>query len=187
MTLLDKLYLPYILKKTPRAGSNGERKESTAEHTYSTLFLAEYFLKFHPKINGEKVRKIILYHDFVEIITGDTFIQQEKNVKKKDELEEKAYKQLLKKLPKEIIEDFKEAWKEYLNQNTIEGRFAKAMDVLDPLIHESKELKDWEEFNFTESKLREWKEPHLKEFPILLKFFNDTIKELKNKKIIPKE
>jgi putative hydrolase of HD superfamily len=178
MTLLDKLYLPYTLKKVNRAGSNGERNESTAEHTYSTLFLAEYFLKFHPKLNGEKVRKIILYHD--------TFVSTESEREEQEKKEDKAYKKLIKTLPKELIKDYKIAWKEYLTLSTPEGRFAKAMDALDPLIHESRELKDWEKFNFTESKLRKYKEPHLKEFPILLKFFNETVIELKKGEVLQK-
>ena len=77
MNLVEKIYLPYLLKKVNRAASNGNRKETTAEHTYSTLILAEYFLKKHPHINKEKVMQIILYHDFVEIYAGDTFVKNE--------------------------------------------------------------------------------------------------------------
>ena len=187
MTLLNQLYLPYNLKKIDRQGANGNRHESTAEHTYSAIFLAEYFLKFHPKLNKEKVMQIILYHDFVEIYAKDTFIQNEEERKQKEKEEYKAYKKLLKTLPKEIVKDFKNSWIDYLNQKTPESKFAKAMDVLDPVIHETYEREDWIKYNFTESKLRKYKEPFLKEFPILLKFFNDTVKELKKKKIIPKE
>ena len=49
------------------------------------------------------------------------------------------------------------------------------------------EKEDWIKYHFTESKLRKYKEPILKEFPLLLKFFNNTIKELKKKKILAKE
>lgn len=187
MTLLEQLYLPHRLKKIDRQGMNGKRHESTAEHTYSTLFLAEYFLKKHPSLDKNKVMQIILYHDFVEIYAGDTFVQNEKDKIEKERLEKMAYKKLLKTLPKEISKDFKWAWEEYEKQKSKESRFAKAMDALDPIIHEIEERGDWKKYHFTEEKLRKYKEPVLREFPILMKFFNDTIKELKKKKIIPKE
>ena len=187
MNLVEKIYLPYLLKKVNRAASNGNRKETTAEHTYSTLILAEYFLKKHPHINKEKVMQIILYHDFVEIYAGDTFVKNEKQKIKQEKLEKKAYQKLLKNLPKEIVKDFKWAWEEYESQKTIEGRCAKAMDALDPIIHAIKEPSDWTRFNFTEEKLRKYKEPHLKEFPIIMKFFNEFVKELKRKKLLVKK
>jgi putative hydrolases of HD superfamily len=187
MTLLEQLYIPYNLKRVERQGKNGTRHETTAEHTFSTIFLAEYFLKQHPQLNKEKVMQIILYHDFVEIYAGDTFVKNEKDKIKKDKLEASAYKKLLKTLPKEIVLDFEEAWIDYLTQKTPESKFAKAMDALDPLIHETAEKEDWIKYHFTESKLRKYKEPILKEFPILMKFFNEIVEELKKKKIIPKE
>lgn len=166
---------------------NGKRHETTAEHTYSTIFLAEYFLKKHPHLDKNKVMQIILYHDFVEIYAGDTFAENEKDKIRKEKLEAIAYKKLLKTLPKEIAIDFKWAWKEYEEQETLESKFAKSMDALDPIIHELNEKEDWIKYHFTEEKLRRYKEPILQEFPILMDFFNTTIKELKKKKILAKE
>jgi len=187
MTLLEQLYLPYNLKKVERRGRNGNRQETTAEHTYSAMFLAEYFLKLHPKLNKERVMQIILYHDFVEIYAGDTFVENEKDKEKQNSKEEKSYKKLLKTLPKEIVVNFENSWIEYLEQETLESKFAKAIDVMDPIIHASTDKTDWVKYHFTEKKLREYKEPYLKEFPILMKFFNELVEELKKKKIIPKE
>ena len=186
MTLLEQLYLPYKLKEVERQGKNGVRHETTAEHTYSTIFLAEYFLKLHPQLNRDRVMKMILYHDFVEIYAGDTFIENEEERKEKEKKENDAYKKLLKTLPKEIVKDFEESWIEYLERKTFEGKFANALDVMDPIIQASTDNTDWVKYHFTEEKLRKYKEPYLKDFPILMKFFNEIVTELKKKKIIPK-
>ena len=187
MTLLEQLYIPYNLKLVERQGLNGNRCETTAEHTYSAMFLAEYFLKYYPNLDKERIRKMILYHDFVEIYAGDTFVHNGESEEEKEKKEEKAYKKLLKTLPKEIVNDFESAWIEFLEAKTLEGKFANAIDVMDPIIQASTDKKDWIKYKFNESKLRKYKEPYLKEFPILMKFFNETIEELKKKKIIPKE
>jgi len=187
MTLLEQLYIPYTLKRVNRRGKTGNRFETTAEHTYSAIFLAEYFLKLHPQLNKDKVMKMLLYHDFVEIYAGDTFVENNVEQIKKEKNENKAYKKLIKNLPKEIVKDFKNAWIEFLEKKTLESKFANAIDVMDPIIQASTEKESWIEYHFTEEKLRKYKEPYLKDFPILLKFFNEIVIELKKKKIIPKK
>jgi len=187
MSLLEEIYTIYKLKEVERVGLVGARHESTAEHTYSSIALAEYFLKKHPKLNELRVIKMLLYHDFGEIHTGDTFILDDQKRVDKIEREDTAMKDLEKELPKEVAADMKSAWKEYKENTTAEAKFAKAIDALDPIIHVIHQPEEWIKYGFTEKKLRAYKEPYMKEFPILLKFFNEMIEELKKKKIIPQE
>ncbi len=187
MILLEQLRIPYLLKEIKRSGKVGERNESTAEHTFSTITLSEYFLKLHPKINERKVTKMIIYHDYVEIYAGDSDILNESARQNKIEEEKKAFEKLKKELPKKISADFELVWTEYLENKTIESKFAHAMDALDPILQSIHQKEEWAEKGYTEEKLRKYKQHYFEEFPILLKFFNEMIKELHKKKIIPKE
>ena len=187
MDFLEELYMAYRLKDVDRMGLVGKRHESAAEHTYSSIVLAEYFLKKHPELDEIRVIRMILYHDFGEIHTGDTFILDHEKRAKKIEMEDGAMKTLEKQLPKEIAGDMKKAWKEYKENSTREAKFARAIDALDPIVHVIEQPEEWRKHGFTEKKLREYKEPPLKEFPELMKFFNEMVKLLKEKKVIPEE
>lgn len=187
MSLLEQLRLPYLLKEVKRTGVVLERKETTAEHTFSTLTLAEYFLKKHKKLNATRVRQLILYHDYVEIYAGDEDILNDKTRENKKEKENNAAKQLQKELPKEIASDFSKLWKEYLLGKTKEAKFARAMDALDPIIQSIHQREEWKEKGYTEEKLRKYKEHYFIEFPILLNFFNSMLEELKKNKIVPEK
>jgi len=182
----DKLYTFYKLKEVERTSKVKERQESTAEHTYSCIMLAKYFLKKHSTLNGEKVIQMLLYHDLGEIYAGDTFVLENKKRAQKLEEENKAMKKLAKEVPKELVQEMKNAWKEYSENKTKEAKFCQAIDALDGVIHVIKQPEEWKKYGFTEEKLRQYKEPSLEEFPEILKFFNKMVEELKKEKIIPK-
>ncbi len=183
---LDKLRIAYLLKYVDRACQRKQRKESTAEHVYSMFILAEYFLKKVKKLNKDKVHKLILYHDLVEVYSGDTNIFDKKKRKTKDKREDKAYKKLCKVLPKTIKTDFKKAWIEYTGQKSKEARFCKAIDVLDPPIQIMQYPFQWSDFKLTEKQFIEIKRPYLEEFKPMLKFFNEMVKELRKRKLFYK-
>ena len=184
---IDKLFTAYKLKEVKRTGLVGKRQETTAEHTYSSILLAEYFLKKIKGLDEIKVIRMILYHDFSEIKIGDTFILDKEKRQMKEKQENEAMKTLENELPGEISSDMKIAWKEYSEGKTREAKFCKAIDSLDPIIQGISRPGEWKRHGFTEKKLREYKEPSLKEFPELMKFFNEMITELKKRNVIPKE
>jgi len=183
----DKLYTFYKLKEVKRTSKVKDRPESTAEHTYSCIMLAQYFIKKYPKLNEKKIIQMILYHDMGEIYAGDTFILENKKREEKEREENKAMKKLQKEVPEELAEEMANSWKEYSENKTKEAKFVRAIDALDAIIHVIKQPEEWKKYGFTEKKLRQYKEPFFKEFPIILKFFNKMIEELKEEKIIPEE
>jgi putative hydrolase of HD superfamily len=187
MDFLEKLYVPYKLKDVDRSGLVRDRHESVAEHTYSSLVIARYFLKKHPRLDRERVLKMILYHDFGEIITGDTFILDGEGRKTKLEREDLAVKKLGARLPKEIRDDLQAAWKEYMAGKTMEAKFCLAIDALDPIINVMHRPGEWKKYGFTEKKLRETKQHYFEDFPVLMRFFNRMVGSLKKKKVIPKD
>ncbi len=73
-----------------------QRWENDAEHTYQLTMLAWYLVeKYNFKVNKDKVIKLALIHDLVEIHAGDTFFYgDEAALSSKQEREEAAAKQL---------------------------------------------------------------------------------------------
>ena len=176
----DMLYLPYRLKEISRKGGVGNRYESTAEHVYSSMHLASYYIKFYPELNYERVMKILLYHDLVEIFAGDTFILDNDMLKTKKIRESRAFERLLQELPLETAGELKIYWPEFEVGTTKEARFCKAIEQLDPMIHSLYKPEEWTKYKFTERELVKKKEPLFKEFPEVHKMFKQVIHRLKS-------
>ncbi len=176
MNEIKKLHTFYLHKEINRRGKVKDRFESSAEHTYSALILAQYFLpKIKQKLNELKVMKMLLYHDVIEIEFGDTFILSNQHGANQKERETTAFEKLKKKIPLELAKEYEQFWEEYEENKTIEAKFAQAIDKLDPVVHSIFKKVDWRVNKFTEKKLREKKEKYFVEFPELVKFFNELI------------
>ncbi|MBW3020104.1 HD domain-containing protein [Candidatus Woesearchaeota archaeon] len=186
MNKFERLFIPYKLKEVKRRAEVEDRQESTAEHIFSSLILAQYFLK-KIDLDESRVNKLILYHDMVEIYSGDTFILDEEHHKSKKERENKALDRLKQELPEELSKDLEKYWLEYENGETKEARFCMAIDKLDGMYQNIKSPHLWKKWNFTEEKLRSKKEHLFQEFPEMLNFFNELIEYLKEKKVIIEE
>jgi len=174
MSDLQKLRKIYQLKSVYRYNSVGNRKESSAEHTWSALVLANYFLdKIKLKLNHQKVYELLLYHDLLEIETGDIGLHKLEERKDKKEKEQKALPLLLKQLPTEFGEKFRQLFQEYEERKTPEAKFVKAIDYLDAELHELDYKKDW--IGWTEKFLRQEKEKVMREFPELNAAFEEVL------------
>src|SRR3989338_3903155 len=79
------------LKSIHRLNSVGDRKESSAEHSWSCLLLADFFLsKNDYGLDRLKVYELLMYHDVVEIEAGDTPLHPELKRLDKKEKEQEA-------------------------------------------------------------------------------------------------
>jgi len=180
---LSRLHRLFQLKEIERAGKVLNRMESSAEHTWSTMILAEYFLKIMDHDLDElKVLKLILYHDVVEIEAGDFKILERPENKK--ELELKAFEKLKTQIPSILADEYSLLFDEYENATSKEAEFAKAIDVLEPMIHWLNDKEAWKTTGFTEENLRKHKQKYLEKFPSLLDFFNQMIEYLKQEDFI---
>lgn len=136
MEEIHKLRKFYQLKHVERAGSVGIRKESSAEHTWSSLIIADYFLSImKEKLDRLKVYELLMYHDVVEIETGDTPIHHVAEREHKKEIEKAASHILKERIPSVLKEKFISLFEEFEEAITKEAQFAKAIDVLDALVH----------------------------------------------------
>ncbi|HII71325.1 TPA: HD domain-containing protein [Candidatus Woesearchaeota archaeon] len=180
---LENLKRLMHLKEVFRTGKVKGREESTAEHVYGCMILAEHFLKtVKEPLDELKVMKLILYHDLVEMETGDVFVLDEKNRENKKEKEMEGAQRLSKKIPSTIADEFVEMFTEYEEGKTKEAKFTKAIDVLEPMVHWANYETDWTKYGFTEDNLKTKKIKYLEEFPELLDFFNRLMEQLKKEK-----
>jgi len=182
MTEISKLHHLYKLKEIERHGIVKGRRESTAEHVYSCMILAQYFIpKIGQKLDEVKVMRMLLFHDIVEIEAGDTFVLDKKARATQKKKEAKGFKVLKAKIPKEISKEYNKLWKEYEEGETLESKFCLAIDKLDPILHHLDNSEPWRKYKFTEENLREQKERYFIEFPAMMEMFNELI-EVANKK-----
>ena len=175
MDNINRLRKLYQLKNVERACSVSGRKESTAEHSWSCLILADYFLSRmkKEKINRLKVYELLMYHDVVEIEAGDVNITNEKMQKSKQKREQEAMHILKENIPTVLKDKFVALFTEFEERKTIEARFAKAIGALDAEIHELDYPQDWK--GWTEEFLRRKKQPLFEDFPELRVTFEKTI------------
>ena len=178
MKELHKLRKFYQLKTVYRKNTVTGRKESSAEHSWSCLILADYFLsQMKEKLDRLKVYELLMYHDVVEIEAGDVCISDEKGRIGKKERELQAVQVLKKDIPNVLKEKFAALFHEFEEEKTREAKFAKAIDALDAQIHEMDYKGDWKGWP---ADFLQKKKGHLfEEFPELKETFQKLMEYLK--------
>lgn len=176
MQEIQKLRTFFKLKSVYRFCSVGSRKESSAEHSWSCLMLADYFLNLmtNSNINRLKVYELLMYHDVVEIEAGDTPLHPEMSRVGKEEKERKAIEFLKNEIPKNQSNKLTELFNEFEEQKTTEAKFAKAIDQIEAELHEMDYKKDWK--GWTKEFLVNKKLKYFEEFPEIKKVFEKSLK-----------
>jgi len=114
-----------------------ERLENDAEHSWHLTLIAIILLEYATKrkdINQFHVLKMLIIHDMVEIDAGDTYCYDQVALQDKGEREIKAANRLFSILPEDQQEHFLCLWKEFEEQETIEAKYAAAIDRIQPLL-----------------------------------------------------
>lgn len=142
---IDKL--KYIKRKTRLF--NSDRHENDAEHSWHLAVMAIILHGYsNTKLDLLKVIKMVLIHDIVEIDAGDTFIYDQTKDHQNTDKEWIAAKRIFGMLPKVQKDEFKSIWKEFEEGMTVEAKFAKSMDRLQPLLQNtSNNGGTWREYN----------------------------------------
>jgi len=114
---------------------SGARLENTAEHSWhaamSALILQEYS---EEPLDVLRVVQMLLVHDIVEILAGDTFIYDTENGTTQDARERSAADKLFGMLPTDQTDSFRQVWDDFESLETPESRFAKSIDRLMPML-----------------------------------------------------
>jgi putative hydrolase of HD superfamily len=111
------------------------RKENSAEHSWHlamyALLLSEYAVA---PIDSNRVIRMLLLHDIVEIDAGDTPIHGNHSSELQAELEMKAAARIFGLLPAAQGNELHALWCEFEEACSNDAKFAKALDRFQPLL-----------------------------------------------------
>lgn len=140
----------------------------------------------NPQANMERMLKLALVHDIVEIETGDTYAFSDKAREGKKEREERGIHKLLDQLPTDVQTELKQLFFEYENSSTLESRIVKSFDKMQPLlVNIINDGISWQkDEHLTLQKIDKTKRPHMEHDPVILAIYNALIQEVKDKKLI---
>lgn len=114
---------------------DGSRRENSAEHSWhialAALTLADVAAT---PVNIDRVIKMLLIHDIVEIDAGDTFAYDMQGRTDQARREEAAAARLFGLLPADQSAEFQALWREFEARTTPESVFANAVDRLLPML-----------------------------------------------------
>lgn len=128
---LDRL--KNVLRQTPLADDS--RPENSAEHSWHLAMVAMAMAPLASEpIDLDRVLKILLVHDVVEIDAGDVFIYDEEARRAKEIEEQAAADRIFALVPEPVATELRELWDEYESRATAEARFAYSCDRLQPLL-----------------------------------------------------
>ncbi|WP_184349288.1 HD domain-containing protein [Streptomyces olivoverticillatus] len=120
-----------------------ERKESVAEHSWHLALISwilhrEFEREFGHTLNLEKMLKMCLMHDLVEIEAGDpsawTTQHSAQHTNEKARIEEEVAQRRFSSLPGELGAEFLALWHEHEAGATPEARLVRAVDRLNPAL-----------------------------------------------------
>ena len=115
--------------------TDGSRQENSAEHSWhaalSALVLAPYAAF---PVNVDRVIRMLLLHDIVEIDAGDTFLYDDQAAADQAAREQAAADRLFGLLPFEQGSADRALWDEFEAGATPDARFAKAVDRVNPVL-----------------------------------------------------
>jgi putative hydrolase of HD superfamily len=125
--------LKRVLRRTVITGSS--RHENSAEHSWH-LALAAMTLAEHAgrDVDIERVVRMVIVHDLVEIDAGDTFAYDAAANLGRVEREKLAADRLFGLLPPGQGDEMRALWDEFEEGRTETSRFAIALDRLQPLL-----------------------------------------------------
>ncbi len=115
--------------------TDGSRNENSAEHSWHLAMVAMAMAP-HAKepVDIERVIRILLVHDIVEVDAGDVDIYDAAGRKAKEAEEVAAADRIFALLPEPEATELRALWDEYEARATPEARFAYACDRLQPLL-----------------------------------------------------
>jgi len=150
-----------ILRQSVVMGDRA-RRENDAEHSWHmaicALILKEY-VEISP-VNIEKVLKMILIHDLVEIYAGDVPAYSEYSKEEKYQKELKSADKIFSLLPKEQQKEMMDIWLEFEDCESDDARYANVFDRFQGFMQNiESDGHTWRKFNPTKEKVEERMKP----------------------------
>lgn len=115
--------------------NDGTRRENSAEHSWHiclyALTLAEHAER---PVNIDRVLKMLLLHDLVEIDAGDAPIHGDHDTAAQEAAERAAADRIFGLLPPDQAAAFRALWDEFEAAETDDAVFAKSVDRVQPVV-----------------------------------------------------
>lgn len=116
---------------------NQTRRESDAEHSWHFAMMAMLLAEYADpgKVDRNRVIRMALVHDLIEIYAGDTFAYDVVGNQDKLRRETEAADKLFAILPADQGTELRALWEEFDAMETPDAQFAAAIDRLQPFIN----------------------------------------------------
>jgi len=135
--LVEADKLKNILRRTPLV--DGSRRENSAEHSWHLVLFA---MVMREHLDGAcdllHTLEMLAVHDLVEVDAGDTFAYDTSGHETKEAREREAADRIFGMLPSDQGSRLRALWEEFEAQQTLEARFANALDRLQPLLQNAR-------------------------------------------------
>ena len=169
---------------------DGSRYENNAEHSWHFALMAMTLFE-HCALDGvsiNRVLKMAILHDLVEIYAGDTPAHDLAANIGKEEREREAAQKLFALLPDEQGREYQKLWEEFDAMETHDAIYAAAVDRFQSfyLIHLSGTGSAWVKFNVTAQRVRTRMLPVKTAIPSLWQWVEDAIETNVSKGLISK-
>lgn len=133
------------------------RAENSAEHSWHialyALILSEH--ANHP-VNIDRVIKMLLLHDLVEIDAGDVPIHGDHDPAEQERVEQLAAERIFGLLPGDQRDSLRRLWDEFEAATSDDAVFAKSIDRVQPLISNLEtDGGSWREYNVSRQQLED--------------------------------
>lgn len=130
---------------------DGSRHENSGEHSWHialyAMVLAEHAAR---PVDVDRVIKMLLIHDLVEIDAGDTPIHGNHDAAAQEAVEQIAADRIFALLPPEQAKSFRALWDEFEAAQTDDAIFAKSIDRVQPVISNlATGGRSWIDYNVT--------------------------------------
>lgn len=155
--LLEADKLKQVLRATTL--TDGSRRENSGEHSWH-LTLYAMVLADHaaPGVNIDRVIRMLILHDLVEIDVGDVPIHSGNGLAHgsadTQAAEAAAAERIFGLLPDDIGTDLRALWHEFEASETADAVFAKSLDRVQPVMHNlASGGGTWAEYNVTAAEI----------------------------------
>ena len=117
--------------------SDKSREETDAEHSWHFALMAITLFEYagFETVDINRVVRMALVHDLVEIYAGDTFAYDIQGLADKEAREKAAADKLFALLPREQAGEFRSLWEEFDRMETPDAIYASAIDRLQPFLN----------------------------------------------------
>ncbi|OGY88021.1 MAG: hypothetical protein A2233_04835 [Candidatus Kerfeldbacteria bacterium RIFOXYA2_FULL_38_24] len=167
------------------------RKESSAEHCWSVgvivWFLSDAWKKeFNTDIDVNKIIKMALMHDIIEVRVGDVSVWDKKKRLQIEQKERDGFMSIISTLPTSLQTELASLWNELQEGQTLESKMVSGADRLSAAIQRLITKQGWVTEGHNEKDLDGIQLPKINFSKVLLSFYNEIKQESFNNGLLEK-